>query len=121
MNFLIRWLGVSAGFLAAIFLVPGIYLPLPRGPWDVVAIAALAGLANTILTPIFRLVTLPIVILTFGIWIFILNVILFWLVGYLGREFGFGFTLDGVLPAIFGSIVVSIVSGLLSFVLRKRD
>src|SRR5436309_1472965 len=109
MRFLMRWLGTSAGFLAAIFLVPGIYLPVPHGPWDVIAIAAVAGLANTVLTPIFRFFTLPMVILTFGIWIFILNVILFWLVGYLGRESGFGFTLDGVLPAILGSIVVSIV------------
>lgn len=121
MRFLMRWLGVSLGFLAAIFIVPGISLPASRGPWDIIAIAAVAGLASVILTPIFRFFTLPIVILTFGIWIFVLNVILFWLVGYLGRDFGFGFTLDGVLPAILGSIVVSIVSSILGFVLQKRD
>lgn len=121
MGFLIRWIGNATGFLAAIFLIPGISTPFAKGPWDVLAIAAVAGLANAVLTPILRFFTLPFVILTFGLWIFVLNVILFWLVGYLGREFGFGFTLDGVLPAIFGSIVVSIVSTALSFVLSKRD
>ena len=118
MRFLIRWLVNSSGFLAAILLIPGI-TPSRSGPWDVIAIALVAGLANTILTPILRFFTLPFVVLTFGLWIFILNVVLFWLVGYLGREFGFGFTLDGVMPALLGSIVVSLVSMVLGFAFSK--
>jgi putative membrane protein len=121
MRFLMQWLGTSVGFLAAIFLVPGINVPVLSDRLDIIVIAIVAGLANCVLTPILRFFTLPFVILTFGLWLFILNVILFWLVGSLGREFGFGYTLDGVLPAILGSIVVSIVSTVLSVVLVKRD
>lgn len=121
MNFVFRWLGTSIGFLTAIFLVPGIETHVPQGPWDIIAIALIAGLANVILTPIFRFFTFPFIILTFGLWLFVLNVFLFWLVGYLGREFGFGFTLNGVLPAILGSIVVSVVSTILNQVLVKRN
>lgn len=118
MYFLVRWLGNAAGFFAAINLVSGI-TPTRSEPWDIIAIALVAGLANSILTPILRFFTFPFVILTLGLWIFILNVILFWLVGYFGREFGFGFTLDGVLPALLGSIVVSIVSAILGSVFSK--
>jgi putative membrane protein len=120
MNFVFRWLGSSIGFLTAIFLIRGINAPTPGGPWDIIAIALIAGLANVVLTPIFRFFTFPFIILTFGLWLFVLNVLLFWLVGYLGREFGFGFTIDGVLPAVLGSIVVSIVSTVLNQVLVKR-
>lgn len=123
MRLMIRWLVTASGFLAAILLIPGI-VPTRSGPWDVIAIALIAGLANAVLTPILRFFTLPVVVLTFGLWIFILNVILFWLVGFLGREFGFGFTLSGVMPAILGSIVVSIVSTVLGFILtpsKDRD
>lgn len=120
MYFIFRWLGNAIGFFAALNLVSGI-TPTSSEPWDIIAIALVAGLANSILTPILRFFTFPFVILTFGLWIFILNVILFWLVGYFGREFGFGFTLDGVLPALLGSIVVSVVSAVLGFVFSKRN
>lgn len=116
MRFLIRWLVNASGFFAAILLIPGI-TPSRSDPWDVIAIALVAGLANSILSPVLRFFTLPFVILTFGLWIFALNVLLFWFVGYLGREFGFGFTVDGFMPTLLGSIVVSIVSMVLGFVL----
>ena len=118
MYFLIRWLANAVGFFAAINLVGGI-IPTSSDPWGIIAISLVAGLANSVLTPILRFFTLPIVVLTLGVWIFVLNVIIFWLVGFIGREFGFGFTLDGIVPALLGSIVVSIVSTIMGYMFTK--
>jgi putative membrane protein len=69
------------------------------------------------------LLTCPLIILTLGLGTLLINTLMFWLAGELGKSFGFGFTVDGFWPAFWGAIVVSLVSVVLSSVLgvQKRD
>jgi putative membrane protein len=77
-------------------------------------IAALVlGLINAVIRPILRVLTFPITLLTLGLFLLVLNALLFWLVGLVP-----GFHVAGFLPALLGSIVVSIVSFALSFLMK---
>jgi len=75
-------------------------------------------LVNAILRPILKLLTLPLNCLTFGLFGFVINAFLFWLVGQLGL----GFVVKGWIAPLFGSLVLSAVSGILNaFVVETGD
>lgn len=102
---LIRWL-VNAGALWLIaYVIEGITV---SGPLAAIVAAAVLGIINAILRPIFILLTLPINILTLGLFTFILNGFMLYLAGTLVR----GFEVHGFWAAVFGALVLSIVSGL---------
>lgn len=70
--------------------------------------ALVLGIVNAVIRPILIILTLPVTILTLGLFIFVLNALLFWFVGaYLDIN---GLRVEGFVPAFFGSLVVSIVS-----------
>jgi putative membrane protein len=104
---------------AALFLLPYVF------PWVVVdsfgaaLIAALVlGLINTLIRPLLVLLTLPVTLLTLGLFIFVINGLLFWWVG----SFIEGFHVGGFWAAFFGAIVYSLISWLLSsLLLAQRD
>jgi putative membrane protein len=116
MNFLIRWLVNGAGFYTAIMVVPGITTQAAN-TWDLVLIAVVAGLVNTVLSPIFKFFTFPFVFLTLGLWLLVANVIMFWFAGSLGEQLGFGFRVHGFWPTVWGAIIVSVVSSVFGFLL----
>jgi putative membrane protein len=95
---------VLALFLVARY-VPGIEV---SGFYTALIVAVLLGLINLTLKPILILLTLPINLLTLGLFTFVINALLFWFVS----TFVDGFTVDGFLPAFFGALVVSIVNWL---------
>jgi putative membrane protein len=67
--------------------------------------------------PVLRLLTLPITMATLGLFLLVLNALLLLLVGWISGELGLAFTVDGFLPAILGSIIISLVGLLLSTVI----
>ncbi|MEW9032344.1 MAG: phage holin family protein [Planifilum fimeticola] len=91
-----------AVFLAA-QLVPGIEV---KGFGTALLAALILGIVNTVIRPVLVFFTLPISFLTLGLFIFVINALLFWLVG----AFVSGFEVDGFLSAFFGAIIVSIIS-----------
>lgn len=119
MRFLIRWIVNSSGFLTAMALLPGIQ-PTSKEPWNVIAIVLVAGLFNALLGPILKLVAFPFIFLTFGLGLLLINMGLFWFVGYLGRELGFGFTVSGASDIILGALIVSTVNAVFGFLLSAR-
>lgn len=100
---LIRFLSVVLGLFVAAEIVPGIAL---GGLGDALIVAILLALLNVLVRPILVLLTLPITILTLGLFIFILNALLFLFVGGLVP----GLEIDSFGSAFIGSIVVSIIS-----------
>lgn len=78
-----------------------------------VVVALLWGLIGLTLKPILGLLTLPINILTLGLFSFVLNAILFWLLSI----FVPGFSVAGFIPALEGSVILSLVSGIIHMVL----
>lgn len=83
-------------------------------------IALLFGFVNAILRPVLRLLTCPLILLTLGLFTFVLNALLLLLTATLGRTLGLGFTVDGFGTAFLGALVISAVSVLLSLVLKEK-
>ena len=80
-------------------------------------VALVLGLINTLIRPILILLTLPVTILTLGLFIFVINGLLFWAVG----SFMPGFHVDGFWSGVFGAIVYSLISWALSSLLMPKS
>ena len=117
MRFLLRLLVNAAALAVATWLISGITLTATDTTDRVVSlliVALIFGVINAIIKPIFQLVTLPLVLLTLGLFLIVINALLLMLTSWLSGEFGLGWHVDGFWPAVWGSIVISIVSFLLS-------
>lgn len=107
LSFFLRWLITAVSLLITAHIVPGIEIK----DFTVALIAAVVlGLINAIIRPVLILFTLPLTILTLGLFIFVVNAISFSLASYFIR----GFEVTSFFAALFGSIVVSIISGVLN-------
>jgi putative membrane protein len=114
MRLLITWLINALALLALPYLFTSIHVE----SFTTALLAALVlGLINTLIRPLLVLLTLPVTLLTLGLFIFVINGLLFWFVG----SFVSGFRVDGFWAGVFGAIVYSIISwALSSLILRHR-
>jgi len=121
MNLLIRWIIASFSLFIAAWLVPGIRVE--GNAWGSYAVmAVILGLINAIIRPILKLLSLPIIILTLGLFLLVINGITLWMASALAIEvFHVGFYVDGFWSALLGALIVSIVSVILSAFFRKRE
>ncbi|MGB5597049.1 MAG: phage holin family protein [Crocosphaera sp.] len=113
-QFLLTWIITALSLLITAYLIPGIII---KG-FVVAAIAALVmGLINAIVKPILLIFTLPLTVLSLGLFLFVVNAISFSLVSY----FTPGFEIRTFWDALFGSIILSIVSSVLSQLLETKE
>jgi putative membrane protein len=116
MGFLIKLCVTALALLVAAWVVPGIDLAAARGlatprQWlALLAVALIFGVVNAIIRPILFFLTLPITVLTLGLFIFVLNALMLLLTSWIAQGMELGFRVDGFLPALLGSLIVSIVS-----------
>lgn len=103
MMMILRWILYSLAIMLIAWLIPGISI---SSFWAALIVIVVIGLINLIVRPILAFITLPINILTLGIFSFILNAFLFMLAGYLSP----GFSVDGFWSALLGSLLISILS-----------
>jgi putative membrane protein len=115
MRFLVRLLVNAAALWAAVYLVPGI--TFEGGPLALVGVALVFGLLNAIVRPILFLLSCPMLIVTLGLFTFVLNAIVLWMTAALSDALGLRFSAPLFLPAFLGALVVSAVSLVLSWVL----
>jgi putative membrane protein len=115
MRLLITWI-INA---VALFALPYVFSSIHVTNFTAAMIAALVlALINAIIRPILILLTLPVTILTLGLFIFIINGLLFWFVG----SIDLGFKVDDFWTGVFGYIVFSVISWLLSaLILGRKD
>lgn len=108
----------AAALYVAVLLVPNLDFAFePEGAWwKFLLVAFIFGLVNTFLRPVLRILTLPITIITVGLFLLVLNALLLMLTGAISAELELGLTVGDFLAALLGSIVVSIVGMLLSAV-----
>ncbi|MBF0497814.1 MAG: phage holin family protein [Deltaproteobacteria bacterium] len=109
---LIRWLIMTMALILASFLIPGIYIA--DFPSALVA-AAILGILNAFIRPVLFLLTLPLTVLTLGLFALVLNGLMLQLVSTLVK----GFYVSNFLSAILGSLIISAVSCVLN--LRVKD
>lgn len=114
MRLVIAWLVNALALLA----LPYVFSHIHVASIGAALVAALVlGLVNTLIRPILVILTLPATLLTLGLFVFVVNGLLFWFVGSFVR----GFTVDGFWTAVFGAIVYSIVSWALSALVRPLE
>lgn len=116
MNFLIRWLGIAIAVGVAVWLVPGIEVLGNTESWLAIAVFALfLALINQTIRPLMQLLSLPISVLTLGIFALVVNTFMLYLAQWLANGiFQVGFVIDTFGSAFVASIVISIVSAVLN-------
>lgn len=117
-RFILRWAINAAAIFLAIRFVPGI--SLQSGWLSVIWLALIFGLVNAFLRPLLQLLTCPLIIVTLGLFTLLINTFLFWLTGQIGHIFGIGLTMNGFWPAFLGGLVVTVVSVVLTLVLKDE-
>ncbi|MBN1812669.1 MAG: phage holin family protein [Anaerolineae bacterium] len=119
MKLLVRWVIVSVALFAAAWLIPGIRVE--GTAWIVYAAMALVlGLVNATVRPLLKLLTCPLIILTLGLFTLIVNGVTLWLSSWIAVNWlNVGFYVDGFWPAFFGALVVSIVTVVLSALVKE--
>ncbi len=119
MRFLLRLLINAAALWVAVQIVPGISY---TGDWlPFLGVALIFGVVNAFIRPIVKLFTLPVILLTLGLFALVVNGLMLWLTSWLSTGFGLRFHVDGCFSAILGALVVSVVSALLSMILADAD
>ena len=126
-NFLIR-VGVNGVALwVAALVLPGINLAegdvgWGRKLWTIFFVAVIFGVVNAIIKPIAQLLSLPFIVLTLGLFIFIVNAFMLQLTEWLSGWLDLSFSIDQFFwDAIFGAIIITLVSWVLNVVLPEDD
>ena len=117
MRFLARLVLNGLAIIIAAWLLPGIHI---SSPLSALLAGVILGFVNAIVRPVLFFLTLPLTLLTLGLFIFILNAICFGLTAWLVP----GFSVDGFFSAVFGALLVSVVSWILNGLVvgrRERD
>jgi len=116
-KFILRWIINAIAIFLAIKFVPGIHL---NSLFSIIWLALIFGLVNAFLRPLLKLLTCPLIVLTLGLFTLLINAFLFWLTGQIGQAFGIALTFAGFWPIFWGALVISIVSIVLSMILKDE-
>ena len=119
MKFLIRLVITAVALWVAVQLVPGITHVGP--PAQLLVVALVFGVLNAAIRPVLLMLTCPLVLITLGLFIFVLNALMLWMTGALSQALELGFRVDGFLPALIGGLVVGVVSTVLNILVGDRD
>ncbi len=118
MNFVIRLVvNAAALWLAARFITGVSY----TGGWaGLLGVALVFGVINAFVRPVLSFLSMPIQFVTLGLFTLVLNAFMLMLTGWAAGKLGLPFSVAGFIPAIFGAILVSVVSLVLSFLLTDE-
>ena len=113
MKLVLRWAILAGSFWVTTLIVDGIQIK--SGAWNFFWVAALFGIINTLLGSILKLFTLPAVILTFGLFVFVINAAMLMLTD----RWSDVITIDRFTSALIGSFIISIVPGLANKIVKR--
>jgi putative membrane protein len=120
---LVIWLLTNALAVAvAAWLVPGISVDGPSSgsaelqekAIPVLVVGLILGLVSAFVKPLVKLLSLPVIIVTVGLFLLVINALMLLLTEWIGEQFDIGFHVDGFWAALFGSIVITLVTGLIN-------
>jgi putative membrane protein len=120
-RFLLRWLiNAFALYVAVAVLKDNGITPIDTNWLSFIWLALIFGLLNAFLRPLINFLTCLFNVLTLGLFTLIINTFLFWLTGIIGAYFHIGFLVDGFWPAFWGGLIVSVVSMMLTMLLKDE-
>jgi putative membrane protein len=108
---LLKWLINALALYVTSYLVKGIQV---SDAWALFLAAALLGILNAVIRPILIILTLPINIITLGLFTLVINGLMLWVVSFLIK----GFVIQGFWPAILGALMISIMSWIVNWLIR---
>ena len=109
--FLIQWIVFTIAVLIATYVIPGVHATLVGA----IVLAVVLGIINLFFKPIIKILTLPINIITLGLFSFVVNALLVMLADIIVKDF----TVDGFWYALLFSLAVSIVNAFFLVIIRK--
>lgn len=115
----IKWLMNTIAIMLAIKFVPDI--TYAGDWWGILLVGIIFGLVNTVIRPFIQLFTLPLLILTLGLFTFIINAMMLGITSWLSDQFHLGFHVAGFKPAFWGALVISISSMILGCLMPQEE
>ena len=114
MKFILHWILVALVFYALPYMpYVGDHFRIADFTVAIIA-AAVFGLVNALVKPVLKVITLPLTVLTFGLFAFVLNIILFWAISW----FIDGFDVPTLIGAVAGAVILSVADWLIDMVLE---
>src|SRR4029450_9942375 len=120
---IVRILAGAVALTAAAWLIEGSSAgpgPPSERALPLLAVAVIFGLVNAIVRPIARLISLPLLILTLGLFTFVVNALMLLLTAWIGDQFDLAFEVDGFWSALLGALVISVVTFVINVLLPDR-
>ena len=121
MTRILAWLLTNAVALAvAAWILPGISFDGPSSPFDVevrekivplLLVAVIMGLVSVFVEPLVKLLSLPFIVLTIGLFLLVINALMLMLTAWIAGLLDIGFHVDGFFTALVGSIIITLVTG----------
>ena len=112
MKLIIKWLLSAAALLAVAYLYSGVVVTSFTGA---LIAAAVLGALNTVVRPVLVVLTLPVTLVTVGLFLFVINALMFWLAASLVS----GLIVKGFVAALIGSLIYSVLQLAIEFVLER--
>ncbi|HET9725831.1 MAG TPA: phage holin family protein [Gemmatimonadales bacterium] len=117
-SLLLHWLFNAIALWVAAYLLPGLDF---NGTFlNLILVAAVFGVVNSLLRPLLTVLTCPLIVLTLGLFTLVINAIMLLVTGWLSVRWNLGFTVAGFWPAFWGGLVIGLVSLALSFAFPMR-
>ena len=124
MRFLI-WVVVNAlALAAAAWLLDGIRVTGDTTEDRMITLALVAlifGVVNAVVEPVVKVLSIPFIILTLGLFLLVVNALMLLLTGWVAGELGLGFEVDGFWTAVLGGVIITIATWILEAVLPSKD
>ena len=114
MTLIVRWFINALALLLVAYLYSGVQVD---GIFAALIAALVLGLVNAVIRPLLVVLTLPVTILTLGLFIFVINAFMFWFV----TEIVKGFTVTGFMAALIGSLMFSVISLVTNWLVFDKD
>ncbi|HEX5387935.1 MAG TPA: phage holin family protein [Gemmatimonadales bacterium] len=117
-HLIIRLLINAAALLVAVYLIPGVHFT--GGFGRLLIVAAVFGIINALVRPILTVLSCPLIVITLGLFMLVINAVLLILTAWLSTFWHLGFSVDGFWPALWGGLVIGIVSTVLTLFVGGR-
>jgi putative membrane protein len=117
-SLLMHWVFNAAALWVAAYFLTG--LDFNGTIVQLLLVAAVFGVVNSLLRPLLTVLTCPLIVLTLGIFALVINALMLMITGWLSTRWGLGFTVSGFWPAFWGGLVVGVVSLVLSLLFSSK-
>ncbi len=120
-----RFFASAAALAVATWLLPGISTDVGADTWakvwTVVAVAAIFGIVNAVVKPLFKFAAAPLILLSLGLFLLVINAVLLMLVSWLAGQLGLAWNVTDWSSAFWGALIVSVVSFVLNAFFKRGE